>query len=150
MVKPSRHYGSHGAYIQAATRRYLVISKLLIADDHAPTRQWLRSRLSEFAGEIHECADGADAVRQFSAHQHDWVLMDVEMLPMNGLTATDLIRKEWPEARIVVVSSHNEPWMREAAMAAGAHSFVQKDDLWRIVEILEGVGSPTAGSSLNV
>jgi len=69
---------------------------------------------------------------------------------MNGLTATDLIRKEWPEARIVVVSSHNEPWMREAAMAAGAHSFVQKDDLWRIVEILEGVGSPTAGSSLNV
>lgn len=123
----------------------VMITKMLIVDDHAPTRSWLRSRLSHLAQEITEAKDGGEAVQAFDAHQPEWVLMDVEMKPMDGITATRLIRDKYPEARILVVSSHNEPSIRAAAVAAGACQFVQKEDLWQVRQILEGQQSAEGG-----
>jgi DNA-binding NarL/FixJ family response regulator len=122
-----------------------VISKLLIVDDHAPTRQWLRSQLTGFAAEIFEAGEGSEAVQQYAEHQPELVLMDVEMKPMNGLRATEMICAKHPGARVVMFSTHNDPSISEAATGAGALMFVQKEDLWKVVEILEGVTPSLTG-----
>jgi CheY-like chemotaxis protein len=113
--------------------------KLLIVDDHTRTRQWLRSSLAGCAREISECSDGAQAVRMFTTEQPDWVLMDIEMKGMDGLTATRLILKDFPNARIVVVTSHATSRIRDAALAAGAVRLVDKEDLWQLPTILSAL-----------
>jgi two-component system, NarL family, response regulator DegU len=117
-------------------------AKLLIVDDHAPTRKWLRSTVSFLAKEIWECGDGAEAVRTYTEEQPDWVLMDFEMLPMNGLTATRLIKTNFPNARILIVSNHDGNGLPEAAMEAGAVQFLKKEDLWRIPEVISSLSQP--------
>jgi two-component system, chemotaxis family, chemotaxis protein CheY len=113
-----------------------MIDKLLIVDDHAPTRQWLRMSLSDIAHEICESMDGSEAVEKYAEIQPDWVLMDLEMKPMNGLIATRLIRERFPGARILMVTSHDAATLREAAMAAGAIYFLSKEDLLQVRQVL--------------
>jgi DNA-binding NarL/FixJ family response regulator len=55
--------------------------------------------------------------------------MDVEMTMMDGLTATQQIRAAHPEARIVIVTRHNDEEVRAAAFRNGACGFVPKDNL---------------------
>ena len=115
--------------------------KLMIVDDHAPTRKWLRSTFGSIATEVCESTDGTEAVRAYPAELPDWVLMDVEMLPMNGLMATRIIKKDYPDAKIMIVSSHDRPGLREAAIAAGAIHFMKKDDLWQFPQIISSLES---------
>jgi two-component system, chemotaxis family, chemotaxis protein CheY len=110
-----------------------MLNKLLIVDDHVPTRNWLRNELAASASQILESGDGADAVQIYAKERPDWVLMDIEMQPMNGLTAARKIRKEFPEAQIIMVSNHQ---LRESALNAGASEFVSKEDLWKLRQIL--------------
>jgi CheY-like chemotaxis protein len=118
------------------------IHKLMIVDDHTATRQWLRSAFSTFATEICESRDGNEAVQMYYQERPDWVLMDFEMEPMNGLIATRLITQEFPEARVVVMTSHDERGLREAALNAGAVRFLRKEDLWQVQQIISEFTDP--------
>jgi len=82
-----------------------------------------------------ECGDGLEAIRLFEVHQPDWVLMDIEMQPLDGLSAARQIRARWPKARIVFVTSHDDPRFREAASQLQA-GFVVKDHLELINQII--------------
>ena len=55
--------------------------------------------------------------------------MDVEMSPVDGITATRVIKKSHPEAKIVIVTQHTDRLTRTAAAEAGADGFVAKDNL---------------------
>jgi DNA-binding NarL/FixJ family response regulator len=123
------------------------IPKLLIVDDHSPTRKWLRSELRDIADNIFESADGSEAVAAYDEIQPEWVVMDIEMSPMDGLTATRLILEQYPSAKILVVSTHQEAAMKAAALKAGAVCFVSKEEMWQLREILAGYswGSPEGG-----
>jgi CheY-like chemotaxis protein len=110
--------------------------KLLIADDHAPMRQTLRALLAPLARDIHEAIDGGHAVRLFNEQQPDWVVMDVQMKPMNGLEATRAIRRRYPAARIVIVTQYDDADLKAAAAAAGACAYVLKDNLAALTQIL--------------
>jgi CheY-like chemotaxis protein len=106
--------------------------KLLIVDDHAAMRCLIRRITSDLAECIEECADGAEALVSYEQHRFgaaDWVLMDVEMAGMDGLTATRALCAAHPEARIVIVTKHNNEAMRAAAFNSGACGFVPKDNL---------------------
>jgi two-component system, chemotaxis family, chemotaxis protein CheY len=127
----------------------IMIAKMLIVDDHAPTREWLRSRLSPLAAEIFESSDGGEAFRVYAENKPEWILMDVEMKPMNGIAATRLIKGQFPGAKIIVVSNHNEPKIREAALEAGAYRFIPKEDLWQVRQILELEAAGEARSELS-
>jgi DNA-binding NarL/FixJ family response regulator len=110
--------------------------KLLIADDHAPMRQTLRALLSPLASAIVEATDGEEAVRLFTEHQSDWVVMDIQMKPVGGLAATRAIRARFPKSRIVIVSQHDDAQLRAAAARAGAYAYVLKDDLAALARVL--------------
>lgn len=103
-------------------------ARLLIVDDHEIFRRGLRALLEpsvewEICG---EAVDGVDAVEQCKSLQPDIVVLDVSMPRLNGLEAARLIRKEYPKSRIVMITQHDSPQIRTAALEAGARAFVTK------------------------
>jgi CheY-like chemotaxis protein len=108
----------------------------MIVDDHAEVRRLVRTMLSDLASEFIECADGAEALAAFAQQRPDWTIMDVTMKGMNGLQATRSIQKQFAGSRIVILTQHDTPQMRAAALEAGACAFVSKDNLAELGAIL--------------
>lgn len=108
----------------------------MIVDDHAEMRTLVRNLLSGVAQEFVECAGGAEAVAAFPGEHPDWTLMDVAMPGMDGLTATRRITAQFPAARILVITQHQSPRLRELARSAGAADFLGKDELIRLERML--------------
>jgi len=109
---------------------------LLIVDDSAPMRRFLISLVSDLADNVYECADGRQAVACYKAERPDWVLMDIEMPIKDGITATRQITADFPRARVIIVTVHDNALMRREAQAAGACAFVPKANLMVVRQIL--------------
>ncbi|HEX5734757.1 MAG TPA: response regulator transcription factor [Blastocatellia bacterium] len=117
--------------------------KLLIAEDHDGTRGLIKRMLADFASEIYECRDGAEALAIYSTRQPDWVLMDIQLVGLNGLAATRQIIAAWPQAKIMIVTDYDDDELREAAQQAGACEYVTKENLLDVCRILLRVDQPT-------
>jgi CheY-like chemotaxis protein len=112
--------------------------KVMIVDDHAEMRTLLRSLLSGVAQEFVECACGEEAVSKFATERPDWTVMDVCMPGVNGLVATRQIKAQFPEARILIITQHDNLKLRESARQAGATDFLGKEELTHMEEIIHG------------
>ena len=110
--------------------------KLLIVEDHAPMRELLKRLLRPLASEIDECADGAEALAAYAAQRPDWVLMDIGMPQMDGLTATRQIRAFDPAAHVVIVTDFESAELRAEAVAAGACAYIHKENLPALSRLL--------------
>ena len=110
--------------------------KIMIVDDHREMRRLVRSTLSHMADEFVECENGLEAVAAFARERPDWTIMDIAMKPMDGLEATNRIRARFADARIVILTQHDSPPMREAALAAGACGFLAKENLDQVATLL--------------
>ena len=110
--------------------------KLLIVEDSEKMREMIKSFVANVAEEVFECTDGAEAFTAYEQQQPDWVLMDIEMADVDGLTATRQIKAAWPEARIMIVTNYDDEALREAAHDAGASEYVLKPNLPDIRRIL--------------
>lgn len=121
---------------------------VLIADDNSEVRRMLKTLLRHVAEVIVECEDGVTAVAQYAATQPDWVLMDVQMPGMNGITATQQITAAFPAARIVIVTDFDDEGVREAAFKAGARNYVRKENLLELRHWLQTeMAQPTTNAS---
>ena len=109
---------------------------LLIVDDSAAMRATIRTVLEDRGYDVAEARDGVEAVETFARTRPAWVVMDVSMPRLNGLEATRRIRAVDRLARVVIVTDYGDEATRRAAAEAGAHAFVTKDDLFRLLEIL--------------
>ena len=109
---------------------------LLIVDDNKQIRRMIRSLVEDLDGDIFECADGTEAVSACELRQPDWVLMDVQMSPMDGLTATRKIKGFFPKTKIAIVTNHDDTKTRKAATDAGASAFFNKDNLMSLRELI--------------
>jgi len=89
----------------------------------------IRKLIEDIDTQILECSDGTEAIEAYEANLPDFVLMDINMQPIDGLTAAKEILKRHPEAKIIIVSQHQDERTRETALAVGVASFVGKDDL---------------------
>ena len=103
--------------------------KLLIVEDNAKMRRLIKSLVQDLAEDILECSDGAEALQAYTNFLPDWVLMDIQMPGMDGLTASQLIKTAFPEANICIVTDYGDQQTREAARAAGACTYVVKEEL---------------------
>lgn len=112
------------------------MTTLLIVDDNAEMRQLVKQIVRKQSDAIFECEDGDEVLTAYDAHRPDWVVMDVEMKRMDGLTATAALVSVYPQAKVVVVTKYADANTREAAMKAGAVFFVGKDDLLGLRSIL--------------
>ncbi len=104
---------------------------VMLVDDQELFREMARSMLNasdEFTV-VAEADDGSVAVDQYAVSRPDIVLMDVQMVQMNGLEATRRIVNAYPEAVIVLVSMRAEPEYERAGREAGALGFIAKREL---------------------
>jgi DNA-binding NarL/FixJ family response regulator len=111
--------------------------KMLIVDDSAAMRRCIKKILPATDEKL-ECSDGREAIRAFAKHRPDWVLMDIEMKELDGLSAARQIKKDWPDARIIFVTAHDKARYRDAASQLKVAGYVLKDHLDEINEIVGG------------
>jgi DNA-binding NarL/FixJ family response regulator len=118
---------------------------ILIADDHKLIRDtwsYILNNDSRFAV-TDQCASGEEAVVIAKEKRPDIVLMDINMSEMNGLDATEQIRKYAPSTKILAVSMHNQPLYVKKIMKMGARGYITKNSpvnelLNAIVEVYSG------------
>ena len=118
--------------------------KVMIVDDNAQMREFIRTLLADVASEFVECADGTEAVALYEATRPDWAVMDVVMGAVDGVTATRLITSKFPGSQIMIVTQHNHPKLRERACEAGAAGFLLKENLMDLRTALTAVRSREA------
>ena len=103
--------------------------QILIVDDHWVVRTGLKSMIDSQPdmAVVAEAGNGQEAVALFRAHQPDVVLMDLRMPGLNGVEATVAIRSEFPDARIVVLTTYDGDENIYRALQAGARAYLLKD-----------------------
>lgn len=107
--------------------------RILIADDHTIVRQGL-SRLLEEQPDLKvvgEATDGQKTVEQALALKPDVIIMDIAMPRMNGIEAAKRIRKQLPEAKILILSMYSHEHYIHQLMEAGVSGYLLKDDSGR-------------------
>jgi len=110
--------------------------KVMIVEDSAPVRRMITSFFDDLVAEFVECEDGSEALRTYSEHQPDLVLMDIAMKESDGLVATKEIKDVFPAARIFIVSQWDTPALRQAASESGAEGYVNKRNLLPLRDII--------------
>jgi len=109
---------------------------ILIAEDNESMRRMIRSLIEDIDPEIVECCDGGEAIDAYETNKPGFVLMDISMLPIDGLTASKEILRRDPLAKIIVVTQLQDAHTRDAAMKLGAFGFVGKDNLMSLRKLL--------------
>jgi DNA-binding NarL/FixJ family response regulator len=100
--------------------------RIIVVDNRASNRRGLKALLA-FEPRIMivgEAADGIEAVQLVGKDQPDLVLMDIHMPTMDGLKATQKIKADWPNVKVVLYSVY--PGYQEEATLAGADYFMIK------------------------
>jgi two-component system, NarL family, response regulator DesR len=103
--------------------------RLLLADDQA----LVRGALSALLGlepdlvVVAEVGSGLEVLPAVAEHRPDVALLDVEMPGMDGITACALVRDDFPETRVLIVTTFGRPGFLHRAMKSGASGFVVKD-----------------------
>jgi len=103
--------------------------RILIVDDHAVVRQGLKMFLA-LDGELQvvgEAVNGEEAIRRARELAPDVVLMDLLMPQMDGIAATEVIRRELPDVEVLALTSVLEDKAVYGAMRAGAIGYLLKD-----------------------
>jgi DNA-binding NarL/FixJ family response regulator len=101
----------------------------LIADDHPVVRQGLTCCFSANpqVQVVAEAADGQEVLRKVQELMPDVVLMDVDMPKLDGLAATQVLRREHPKVKVIMLSTQRHPEYVLRILKSGASGFVDKD-----------------------
>lgn len=119
--------------------------RVLSVDDHP----LLRAGIAALVGNqtdmevVAEACNGLEALEQFRSHQPDITLMDLQMPKMSGIDAISAIRGEFPEARIIILTTHAGDVQVTRALKAGARAYLLKGSLRN--ELLDTIRAVHAG-----
>jgi DNA-binding NarL/FixJ family response regulator len=119
--------------------------RILAVDDHVLVREGIAVLLSAEPDMVlvAEASNGREAIQQFRAHRPDITLMDLQMPEMNGLDATIGIRGEFPEAKIIVLTTYKGDVQILRALKAGARGYLLKNTIHS--ELLDTIRAVYAG-----
>lgn len=110
--------------------------KVLVVEDNQAMRSLIKGIIADLAGDVTECGDGVGALSAYAECHPDWVLMDISMKGLDGISAVRQIKATFPEANIIMVTDYDNPKLREAARGAGAREYVLKENLLDVRRIL--------------
>jgi DNA-binding NarL/FixJ family response regulator len=103
--------------------------RILVVDDHPLLREGIAALVGgqKDMALVAECSNGREAVQAFRTHRPDVTLMDLQMPEMSGLDAIGAIRGEFPEARIIVLTTYSGDVQVLRALQAGARAYLLKN-----------------------
>ncbi len=110
--------------------------KFLIVEDNAEMRRLIVKIVSQSDDVIVECEDGAEALPAYRASLPDWVVMDIQMRRLDGISATRQIIGDFPDAKIAIVTDYGSADLRRAADEAGAREYIVKENLIELRRVL--------------
>ena len=119
--------------------------RILGVDDHPVVREGIAGMVALESDMIWvgEASNGREAIQQFRAHHPDITLMDIQMPELNGLDALIAIRNEFPEAKIIMLTTYAGDVQIVRALKAGAQGYLLKSTLHR--DLLSTIRSVYAG-----
>lgn len=119
--------------------------RILTVDDHSLLRKGIAALVNAEPDMklIAEASNGQEAIEKFRSLHPDVTLMDLQMPDMNGAEAIARIRDEFPEARIVVLTTYSGDAQVLKALKAGARGYILKGHVHR--ELLETIRGVHAG-----
>ena len=119
--------------------------RILTVDDHPLLREGIAGLVADQSDMslVAEASNGREAIQQFRAHRPDVTLMDLQMPDMNGLDAMVSIRSEFPEARIIILTTYTGDVQVLRALKGGARAYLLKNMLHK--ELLETIRAVHAG-----
>jgi len=118
------------------------MTSILIADDHVLFREGLRAILDSWDDfeVVDEAANGAEAIQKVADLMPDIALMDIAMPLMDGIQATQTIKRELPSVRVVILTVSEEGEDLYRALKAGADGYIIKNTPSRqLHDLLRGV-----------
>jgi len=117
----------------------------LVVDDHPVVREGVDAlvRRQTDMRVVAQATNGRESIEQFRAHRPDVTLMDLQMPEMNGLDALIALRGEFPEARIIVLTTYAGDVQVLRAIKAGAWGYLLKNALHK--ELLDTIRAVHAG-----
>jgi DNA-binding NarL/FixJ family response regulator len=122
--------------------------RVLAVDDHAVFRGGIAALVSHQSDMtlVAEASNGHEAIQQFRVHRPDVTLMDLQMPEMNGVDAMIAIRGEFPDARVIVLTTYTGDVQVLRALKAGARGYLLKNLLHK--ELMETIRTVHAGKKI--
>jgi DNA-binding NarL/FixJ family response regulator len=122
--------------------------RIMAADDHVLLRRGIAAIIASQPDMslVAEASNGREAVEQYRTHRPDITLMDLQMPEMNGLDAMIAIRTEFPEARIIMLTTYTGDVQVLRAMKVGARGYLLKTLLDK--ELLETIRAVHGGKKM--
>jgi DNA-binding NarL/FixJ family response regulator len=119
--------------------------RVLSVDDHVLIRDGIAALVANQTDMqvVAEASNGQQAIEQFRSQRPDVTLMDLRMPEMNGIDALIAIRSEFPEARIIVLTTYAGDVLCKRAMKAGAQAYILKGNVR--TELLDTIRAVFAG-----
>ena len=119
--------------------------RILAVDDHPIVREGIASFIAIQSDMVlaGEASDGREAIQQFRALRPDVTLMDLQMPEMNGLEALIAIRNEFPDAKVIMLTTYKSDTQIIRALRAGAQGYLLKNALHK--ELLATIRAAYAG-----
>lgn len=119
--------------------------RILAVDDHPIVRQGIAGLIAIQTDMVlvGEASNGRDAIQQFRTHHPDITLMDLQMPEMNGIDALIAIRNEFPDAKVIVLTTYVGDTQILRALKAGAQAYLLKNTLHK--ELLDTIRAVHAG-----
>ena len=117
-------------------------SNILIIEDHELTRFGLKTAFEacEYVGDVYEAESAETALSILQDKHADLVVMDLGLPGMNGIEATEVIKQNYPETKVVVLTSHNDSIEVLNSLKAGANAYCSKEiNPSRLITVVQSV-----------
>ena len=123
----------------------LKLIRILTVDDHPLLRQGIAALVNAEPDMklVAEASNGQEAIEKFRLHRPDVTLMDLQMPELNGVEAIGRIRTEFPDARIIVLTTYTGDVQALRALKAGARGYILKRQVHR--ELLDTIRAVHSG-----